>query len=332
MPVFNADRFVGQAIESILRQTFGDFEFIIIDDGSTDGSLQIIQRYASSDNRIKIISRENRGSAASSNEAVGLARGQWIARIDADDIAAPTRFERQLAYAQQKGLDICGTWAKCFGTKQVSWKYPVSSEAISILMLFDSPLCHSSVLGKTCSFKAQTYRSEFYTGEDFDLWQRLAGAGAKLGNVPEFLVKYRVHADQISERERSDMVEMAQKIRLRQWLVLCGDSQRKEAGELLRAFAGEPVRLEVVYPLLAKLGKTLTGESLKVFLFNIFRIYCRTAADNYRPWVTWDTLLQEIGVSPRPGEAWILKLLKLLNLTSDSPKFKALKNIYLRMR
>src|SRR5512135_2066099 len=110
MPVYNAQRYVAEAIESILAQTFTDFEFLIIDDGSTDGSLPILERYARRHDRIRLISRANTGYLVALNEMLGIARGEFIARMDADDIALPERFERQLCYlADHPGCVMVGS-------------------------------------------------------------------------------------------------------------------------------------------------------------------------------------------------------------------------------
>lgn len=331
MPVFNTAQFVGQAIESILKQTYDDFELIVINDGSTDDSLQVIQKYASLDSRIILISRENRGVVASRVEGVKLARGHWIAWMDSDDISAPQRFENQLHYSQEKNLDICGTWAKCFGARKLIWKYPISNEAIIIQLLFDTPFCNSSVFGKSEVFKTLSFQPDFPVAEDYNLWQRASSKGVQMGNMAECLIQYRMHRGQLSDLNQVCMTDLAQQIRLRQWVALCGEERRFEAVELLGAFIGQPVRLNVIYPMLAKLAKSLTGEAQEVFVFNIFRIFCRTAATNHNPWNTWERLLREIGISPRPSQTWILKLIKHMSITSSSSRFTALKNIYLRM-
>src|SRR5438067_12011849 len=98
MSVYNAEAFLEAAVQSVLMQSFSDFEFIIIDDGSTDRSNQILQDYARKDNRVRLISRPNKGLTASLNEGLKLARGEFIARMDADDVAAPDRFKIQVEY------------------------------------------------------------------------------------------------------------------------------------------------------------------------------------------------------------------------------------------
>ncbi|MBI5094602.1 MAG: glycosyltransferase family 2 protein [Candidatus Hydrogenedentes bacterium] len=101
MSVYNGERYLAEAIESILGQTYRDFEFIIIDDGSTDESLKIVEGYASRDNRIRLVSRPNRGLAAALNDGIEIARAPIIARMDADDVSLPKRFEKQMLYMAQ---------------------------------------------------------------------------------------------------------------------------------------------------------------------------------------------------------------------------------------
>ena len=101
LPVHNCERYVAEAIESILAQTFTDFEFLIVDDGSTDGTLPILNRFAARDSRIRVISRPNTGIVGALNEMLGLARADLVARMDADDVALPVRFERQVRYLDE---------------------------------------------------------------------------------------------------------------------------------------------------------------------------------------------------------------------------------------
>ncbi len=101
MPIYNAELTLAEAVESILAQTFTDFELIVVDDGSTDGSLQMLQKFAHRDTRIRIISRPNTGIAGALNEAMDAARGEFLARMDADDISLPARFEKQVAFLQE---------------------------------------------------------------------------------------------------------------------------------------------------------------------------------------------------------------------------------------
>lgn len=213
MSVYNGEQFLASAIESILDQTFRDFEFIIVNDGSTDGSLAILKEYAQRDCRIRLISRENRGLTASLNEGIANARGEWIARMDADDISLPDRFEKQLAWLQQTGADICGGWVKLTGTWfHRVWRYYGSSDAIRIKLLFGSAFAHPTVMLRSNLAKANPYNEKAHYVEDYELWTRLAQLGVRMANYPGVVLRYRIHPGQVTairqKQQRENMVQI----------------------------------------------------------------------------------------------------------------------------
>lgn len=215
MPVYNGGRFLAGAIESVLNQTFRDFEFIIVNDGSTDGSPAVLDGYAQRDVRIRLISRENRGLTASLNEAIALARGEWIARMDADDISLPDRFQKQMAWLQETGADVCGGWVKLTGTWfHRVWRYYGSSEAIGLKLLFGSAFAHPAVMLRTSLAKANPYSEDARYVEDYELWTRLAGSGVKMTNYPGVVLRYRIHPGQVTtirqKQQRENMVQIFQ--------------------------------------------------------------------------------------------------------------------------
>ncbi|WP_421656444.1 glycosyltransferase family 2 protein [Leptothermofonsia sp. ETS-13] len=213
MPVYNAEAYVGEAIESILAQTFDNFEFIILDDGSTDGSGQILKHYQQRDGRIKIISRENKGLIATLNEGIDCATGRYIARMDADDIALPERFSKQVEFLEThpdyvvvgskvllidpEGLPICP-----FSTL-------TEHEAIDAAHMEGKggAICHpASMLRRDILQKLGGYRQEMKYAEDFDLFLRLAEVG-KVANLPHILLKYRMHANSIGYTKRLEQLK-----------------------------------------------------------------------------------------------------------------------------
>lgn len=204
MPVYNAERYVAEAVESILTQTFTDFEFLIIDDGSTDGSLEILRRYEQSDDRIRLISRPNTGYLVALNEMLAVARGEFIARMDADDISLPERLERQIAYLQS--YPMCVAIGTCVlvvdpdGDPLCEWNKEQDHNVIDALHLDGrrgSVICHPSVMiRKQAIIDVGNYRDRFYMVEDFDLFLRLAEIG-ELANLPTALFKYRMHPGSI---------------------------------------------------------------------------------------------------------------------------------------
>lgn len=206
LPVYNGEKYLAEAIESVLTQTFEDFELIIINDGSKDNSLSIIKRYMSQDKRIKLIDRENKGLVYSLNEGVSQARGLFIARMDADDICLPARFEEQINYMQTHKLDLCGSWIQPFTEDKMLpiRKHPESHEDITIAMIFFNCLAHPSMMIKSNIFTNLNYDNE--VAEDYQLWCRAILRGYRVGNTPKVLLMYRVHAQQITKNKLEELI------------------------------------------------------------------------------------------------------------------------------
>jgi len=213
MPAYNVEKFIGEAVESILVQTLSDFEFIIINDGSTDKTLQIIEDYARRDDRIIVISRKNKGIVDSRNEGIQKARGEYIAKMDADDISSPERFERQIKFLKDNDLDICGSAIRRFSNKRdlrVQY-YPNNDQDIKFLLLFINSFAHSTVMIKSCVFQELSYRSDMHKDhvahtQDYQLWVDMALKNFKMGNMNQVLLRYRVHDNQVSTIWDSDQV------------------------------------------------------------------------------------------------------------------------------
>ncbi len=201
MPIYNSAPYLETAVQSILGQTFEDFEFIIVDDGSTDGSAQILQSL--SDSRVVLLSNnENRGLIYSLNLGVAVARGQYIARMDADDVSVKHRFQKQINFLREHPeCAVCGTWARLMdahGELGRTWKRVTQPDEVRAALLFQSPLIHPSVMGKSEVFKAHPYNPEAAHCEDYALWLELAEHGFRLCNLGEVLLHYRLHGSNIS--------------------------------------------------------------------------------------------------------------------------------------
>lgn len=217
MPVYNAARYVAEATESILNQTFRDFEFVIIDDGSTDGSLDILRRYEQQDARIRLYSRENRGLVATLNEGIGYCRAPLIARMDADDISLPERFDKQVAFmAAHPEVVLCGTAILCIDEKNRHLRAlapPTTHEDIEAAHLEGSTcICHpSALLRRETVIDLGGYDENAHLIEDYDLWLRLGEVGV-LANLPEMLLRYREHASSVSTASHMAQVAARQRV------------------------------------------------------------------------------------------------------------------------
>jgi glycosyltransferase involved in cell wall biosynthesis len=203
MPVYNAERYVAEAIESILSQTFRDFEFLIIDDGSTDRSLTIIEQYAAVDKRIRLSSGPNAGYVVRLNEMLEQARGDLIARIDADDIALSDRFARQVEFLRSHPeVDVVGGSQECIdsnGYLLAVWHAPQEHDEIEERALAGAgPISHPCVMmRRKAVLDVGGYRVEMMPAEDFDLWLRMGERG-RLANLPDLIMRYRVHESSVT--------------------------------------------------------------------------------------------------------------------------------------
>lgn len=333
LPVYNGNKYLAEAIDSILAQTYSDFELIMIDDGSTDGSEKILGKYEKADARVRVILRENRGLASTLNDSIDLACGEWIARMDQDDIALPYRFERQLEWLEKTGADIAGSWVRRFGTfdKRIV-KLHQSDEAIKMEMMFCSPFAHPSVMMRTSLIKCLRYDSVWDKAEDYDLWERAAEAGWKMTNVPEVLLLYRVHLDQISTQTSNRQQQLSQDIRRRYWGFVFHTSglNKKWIDEVLKVFESSPsnIDIDVVDKVVIQLLRHSHGESRGVVFNHVTRLYIRLAAICPDVVLKWEKLNREFGIEAGGRAKVILWLLRCLRIRVDGALFRKLRKLY----
>lgn len=209
LPVFNGGSYLEEAILSIRNQSFKDFEFIIINDGSTDRSLDVIRRHAYEDSRIIVIDRENKGLVATLNEGVAVAKGELIARMDADDVSSPERLERQHQFMISHSDCVCvgsdveiidDNGRKITVLHQLTLDVEIQNEALK----GHTTICHPVAMFRRQAFIAcGGYDPEMYPAEDLDLWLKLGEIGA-LANISEVLIRYRILPNSISGSAASD--------------------------------------------------------------------------------------------------------------------------------
>jgi glycosyltransferase involved in cell wall biosynthesis len=210
MPVWNAQSFLCEAIESILDQRFRDFELIVIDDGSADRSLDIMYRYACSDRRLRIHSEHHRGVPATLNFGCALAQGSFIARMDADDIALPDRFALQVAFLQDHAsVAVLGTQLERIredGSYIDTTYVPLDHVEIAAHMQEYCCLHHPTVMLRAEALRSLGgYRVAFLAAEDHDLWLR-AAERFELANLADILLRYRIHTQAISFQKLEQQV------------------------------------------------------------------------------------------------------------------------------
>ena len=214
MPVYNSERYLAKAVESILEQTFTDFEFLIVDDGSTDSSRAILEQYSAA-MRIKLVSRPNTGYLVALNEMLGRARGQYVARMDADDVALPGRFERQVQYLDDHPecvrLGSRVIIIDPYGDPLQEMGEALTHEEIddTLMTTEGQVIYHPSVMYRwQVVLELGCYRPEYYLTEDLDLFLRLAEVG-RVASLAEPLLLYREHLHKIGYRRLDQQVDAA---------------------------------------------------------------------------------------------------------------------------
>jgi len=282
LPVYNASRYLGGAVESILRQTHRDFEFLIVDDGSRDDSLAQLRRFEQRDSRVHVISRPNTGIVGALNELVALAKGEWLFRMDADDVARPERFERQLAYL--------GANPDCVALgSRALFMDPDGSPLVEFIDCFDHAdiertlmrpaigILHPTVaMSRRAVLAVGGYRADYPHVEDLDLFLRLGEVG-RLANLPEVLLDYRNHFTNVSHSNATE-----------------------QSAAALRAVADACARRGLDVPVLAP---TVTISESRL--------------DLHRKWVWWALAgghrrtackhaIQVLKSAPRSGQSWRL--------------------------
>jgi glycosyltransferase involved in cell wall biosynthesis len=216
MSVYNGEAYLGEAIESILHQTFRDFEFIVIDDGSTDGTAAILAHYQSMDDRIHVYPQDNQGLITSLNRGCRLGKGKYIARMDADDVSLPERLSKQIDYMEaHPEIGVLGTWVDFIdGNSHIvgNWHMATVPGVIGWSLFFGSPLAHSSIMiRRPIIEQLGFYRPEALHAEDYDLWAR-ASFVTRIANIPEVLLLFRFSQENISTRYSKTQEQTSVKI------------------------------------------------------------------------------------------------------------------------
>lgn len=203
LPVYNSSSYLEQAVDSLLKQSFGDFELLAVDDGSTDSSRSILEQASERDPRVRVLSQQNGGVALALNAGIKVAKGEFIARMDADDISLPDRFSLQVSFLEMHPcvVAIGGQIVLVDPEGRELCPMPMPKDHLSIdefhLNNFTSALCHpATMIRKDALVDIGGYDPKFLTAQDLDLWLRLAEVG-QLSNLESVVLHYRQHPTSI---------------------------------------------------------------------------------------------------------------------------------------
>lgn len=269
---------VQQSIDSILQQTFSSFEFIIINDNPDRKDLHdFLENKRTIDSRIVIVhNEENIGLTKSLNKALKIVQGEYVARMDADDISYPERFERQLEYMEiHKNVGVCGSYIDFFGDKKGQGKYPIVHE--NIFLFVENCFAHPTVFIRARLLKQYKYDESYKVSQDLALWIKLYAEGVEFGNLPIALLKYRFSKSQITSLYNQKQVELSKKLRREAFNIFSlknGYCVRMEEETFSYNFIGEVCSI-------VKLPKGIMGKfvyylllSVNGFNFSILRKHC----------------------------------------------------------
>ncbi len=203
LPVYNGDRYLRVAVESILQQTFGSFQLLIVDDGSTDGTEPICRSFT--DPRIRVVRHEkNAGLVSALNSGIDLIRTKYVARMDADDVALPDRLARQIAFLESRpDIAACGSWARELVDGRLrAVMFRPTGQYLRQTAWQPVPIFHPTACLRTEVLQELRYRPDFIHAEDYDLWLRLC-RHHRIDNVPKVLLHYRIHQTSVSHAYRA---------------------------------------------------------------------------------------------------------------------------------
>ena len=233
MPVYNGEKYLQEAIDSILNQSYSYFEFLIINDGSTDQTDSIILDY--SDDRIRYLKNEsNIGLIATLNLGFSLSKGKYVARMDADDISLTHRIETQVAYLENNPkVGLLGSGYTIFGDNDVTINYPEDNESLKLAALFYNPFCHPSVLirKQVLETAGLSFDEKYIHAEDYKFWTQFLSVTTCV-NLKENLLLYRSHSNQVSQVHEDEQIRNSKLIQF-EYLINAGFNLTKEEVEFL---------------------------------------------------------------------------------------------------
>lgn len=269
MPVYNAADFLTESIESILNQTFTNFELIILNDKSTDNSLEVISKYQRSDSRIIIIDKDiNVGPANLRNEGLKIAKGEFVALMDADDIALPQRFAKQINVLKNNPeIGLCGTWFTFFGSEKKLIKHSEKPDAIKISFLHSCAIGNPTVMLRKEVLNGLQFDNDYVPVEDYDLWSRLLSK-TSFYNIPESLLNYRQHNQNISKTKIDNVNRAIRRVKINQLNQFGIESSDPKIDSYINAVSvRKRLSPDAIFEVIAA-AKHLTEQNKKLTIYN----------------------------------------------------------------
>lgn len=310
VPVHNGARWLGETLWSILSQSFRDFELILVDDASTDDLRGVLREFQ--DSRLHVVHLEkNVGVAGARNQGIAQARGHYIAFCDADDICQPDRFEKQLAYLQQNPqVGVCGTAFTCFDTQdRETVRHPGADAEIKSTLMKGNCFGMSTMMGRAELFHRHAFDQAMSPTEDYDMWTRLASEGVRMANLPDSLLRYRVHAQQASQQKSQKLDQLARKIRSLYCARLLGDAALLDR---MRAETIELADLDAAAVSVAEYCARNPGSSPYAFRFMLAWLYQKLLHHGVKAWRYWRKMQAQLGLTLDRNYRFNIALLALL--------------------
>jgi len=217
MPTYNTSlEYLNESVESVMKQTFGDFELLVIDDGSTE--TQGVEWLKTLKDQRIILIQNNHDFIESLNRGIAESQGKYIVRMDADDIMMPNRLQVQYDFMEEHPeIDVCGSWMETFGNKNDTIRVHTEHKEITASLLLYNTMVHPTIMlrkASVCNNKTSLYKKGYNSAEDYKLWTDLAMEGLRFANIPEILLKYRCSENQVTNIRQKEMISSSQKIRL----------------------------------------------------------------------------------------------------------------------
>lgn len=272
MTVYNAENYLYESINSVLNQTFFDFEFIIIDDGSIDNSVHTIKKIK--DSRIQLIQEKHQNYVDLLNKLIKYAQGKYIVKMDDDDIMVENRIERQYTYMENNlDIDVCGSWAETFGKDSYLIQPPISNLEIQSSLLLHSPIVHPSVIFRKSSidsycnkFNTVFYNPNYKYADDYKLWIDLAINNWKFANMSEVLLKYRLSDKQITSKYKKECINLSSVI------------QKEYMAHVFHKMLNSHSIFNTISLSILKLNENgnLTFKDLQLIMYSLYRCFLKS--------------------------------------------------------